>query len=153
MHCRKGIHLASQDRIPFRFHVVMVFGCKSVTFVRALNLYGLFASLISHTASALHIFSAPRAAIKKVCLSQSVAYTFPLPCGGGPTCWRLPSLNTELMLCFTGTCPKLIQICHAKHPMPELRPVLHTPGRIHGKRMAQGSGAELITFSVRSLPA
>ena len=84
------------------------FWLQSVTFVRALNLYGLFAPLISHTASALHIISPPLAAIKKVCLSQNVAYTFPLPCGGSATCWRLPSLNTELMPCFADTRPALI---------------------------------------------
>jgi len=48
----------------------------------------------------------------------SVAYTLLLPCGGSATCWRLPSLNTELMLCFACTKSRLIQVCHAKQPTP-----------------------------------
>ena len=106
---------------PFRFHAVMVLAAVSRLHPLLPNLYGLFAALISHTASAFHIIHPPQAAIKKVCLSQSVAYTFSLPCGGGATCWRLPSLNTELMLCFAGTRPRLIQECHAKQPTPEPR--------------------------------
>jgi len=50
--------------------------------------------------------------------------------------------RTDAMFCWHITHP--YTICHAKQPTPELRPVLHTPKRSHGERMAQDGGAEMV---------
>jgi hypothetical protein len=59
--------------------------------------------------------------------------------------------RTDAMFCWHMP-PDLIQVCHAKQPTPELRPVLHTPGRIHGKRMAQDGGDIIDNFFCSESP-
>ena len=51
-----------------------------------LNLYGLFATLIHYTASAVPHFLPTAGSNQKSMLNTSIAYTFLLPCGGSATC-------------------------------------------------------------------
>ena len=141
MYCRKGLHLASQDQIPFRFHAVMVFGfSQSPSSVLSICMaYSLFVHK-PYSFRTPHYLPTTGGNQKSMPIT-SVAYTFPLQPWWGRhlLAFIAAEHRTDAMFCWHK--PRHIQICHAKQPTPELRPVLHTLKRSHGKRMAQDGGA------------
>jgi len=75
---------------------------------------------------------------KKYACHKSVAYSFLLPCGGGTTCWRLPSLgHRKLRIVLLAQNPHKYKYATQDKPRYATLSYFQYLQRSSGKRMAQ----------------